>query len=286
MGLYRISIPDFDKRAFREALVNAFCHRDYSRLGRVRLQINDEGMTISNPGGFIEGINADNLLDAEPHGRNPVLADAMKRIGLAERTGRGIDRIYEGSLLYGRLLPDYSQSTDSSVRLFIPRGLPDKAFVAMISEEQKRVGHSLPIYSLLILNVLKQLHQATLHEISQVLKREESRLKVVLETLVESGLVEALGNGRGRNYMLSSKAYGADKAATYVRQKGIDEIRYPELVLELARKQGEVRRADVVTLLHISAPKAYRLLRRLQEEGKLALHGKGAGAYYTVREEK
>ena len=286
MGLYRISIPDFDKRAFREALVNAFCHRDYSRLGRVRLQINDEGMTISNPGGFIEGINADNLLDAEPHGRNPVLADAMKRIGLAERTGRGIDRIYEGSLLYGRLLPDYSQSTDSSVRLFIPRGLPDKAFVAMISEEQKRVGHSLPIYSLLILNVLKQLHQATLHEISQVLKREESRLKVVLETLVESGLVEALGNGRGRNYMLSSKAYGADKAAAYVRQKGIDEIRYPELVLELARKQGEVRRADVVTLLHISAPRAYRLLRRLQEEGKLALHGKGAGAYYTVREEK
>ena len=286
MGLYRISIPDFDKRAFREALVNAFCHRDYSRLGRVRLQINDEGMTISNPGGFIEGINADNLLDAEPHGRNPVLADAMKRIGLAERTGRGIDRIYEGSLLYGRLLPDYSQSTDSSVRLFIPRGLPDKAFVRMISEEQKRVGHSLPIYSLLILNVLKQLHQATLHEISQVLKREESRLKVVLETLVESGLVEALGNGRGRNYMLSSKAYGADNAAAYVRQKGIDEIRYPELVLELARKQGEVRRADVVTLLHISAPKAYRLLRRLQEEGKLALHGKGAGAYYTMREEK
>lgn len=286
MGLYRISIPDFDKRAFREALVNAFCHRDYSRLGRVRLQINDEGMTISNPGGFIEGINADNLLDAEPHGRNPVLADAMKRIGLAERTGRGIDRIYEGSLLYGRLLPDYSQSTDSSVRLFISRGLPDKVFVRMISEEQKRVGHSLPIYSLLILNVLKQLHQATLHEISQVLKREESRLKVVLETLVESGLVEALGNGRGRNYMLSSKAYGADKAAAYVRQKGIDEIRYPELVLELARKQGEVRRADVVTLLHISAPKAYRLLRRLQEEGKLALHGKGAGAYYTVREGK
>ena len=76
----------------------------------------------------------------------------------------------------------------------------------------------------------------------------------MLETLVESGLVEALGNGRGRNYMLSSKAYGADNAAAYVRQKGIDEFRDPEL----ARKQGEIRRTDVVTLLHISAPKAYR----------------------------
>ena len=52
-GLFRVSIPDFDKRAFREALVNAFCHRDYSMLGRVRVEINSEGMLISNPGGFI-----------------------------------------------------------------------------------------------------------------------------------------------------------------------------------------------------------------------------------------
>ena len=208
IGLFRISIPDFDKRAFREALVNAFCHRDYSILGRVRIQINDEGLTISNPGGFVEGINVDNLLEAEPHGRNPVLADALKRIGLAERTGRGIDRIYEGSLLYGRVLPDYSQSTSNSVRLFLPRGVSDKAFARMISEEQQRLGHSLPIYSLLVLNALKQLHQATLQEVAQMLKREESRIKITIETLVESGLVEVLGAGRGRRYMLSAKAYG------------------------------------------------------------------------------
>ncbi len=283
IGLFRISIPDFDKRAFREALVNAFCHRDYSSLGRVRVQINDEGMTVSNPGGFIEGINADNLLDAEPHGRNPVLADALKRIGLAERTGRGIDRIYEGSLLYGRLLPDYSQSTRSSVRLLIPKGLPDKNFVRMISEEQKRLGHSLPIYSLLVLNTLKQLHQATIPEIAKLLKRDEGRIKAVVETLVESGLVEALGTGRSRRYMLSSKAYGADNTAAYIRQKGIDELRYDELVLALAKKQGTIRRADVVSLLHISPSKAFRILNRLMKEGKLRLQGKGAGAFYTLQ---
>ena len=107
-GLIRMNIPEFNRRAFREALVNAFCHRDYSMLGRVRVLINDEGLTITNPGGFIEGVTIDNLLYAEPHGRNPVLADALKRIGLAERTGRGIDRIFSGSLFYGRPLPDYS----------------------------------------------------------------------------------------------------------------------------------------------------------------------------------
>ena len=45
-------------------------------------------LTISSPGGFIEGVNLKNLLTVEPHGRNPVLADALKRIGLAEKTGR------------------------------------------------------------------------------------------------------------------------------------------------------------------------------------------------------
>ena len=282
-GMFRISIPDFDKRAVREALVNAFCHRDYSMLGRVRVEINQEGMTISNPGGFIEGIDVNNLLDAEPHGRNPVLADAMKRIGLAERTGRGIDRIYEGSLLYGRLFPDYSQSTGKSDRLMIPRGLPDKAFVRMISEEQQRLGHPLPIYALLVLNTLKQMHQATLHTVADTLKRDENRIRPVIESLVESGLVEAIGNGRGRNYMLSPKAYGKENAAAYIRQKGIDELRYAELVLELARKQQKIKRADVIALLHISPAKAFRLLQHLAKEEKLSLHGKGAGAYYTVR---
>lgn len=282
-GLFRISIPDFDRRAFREALVNAFCHRDYSMLGRVRVELNSEGMLIGNPGGFIEGINADNLLDAEPHGRNPVLADAMKRIGLAERTGRGIARIYEGSLLYGRLLPDYSQSTATSVRLFIARGLPDRAFVRMISEEQQRLGHPLSIYALLVLNALKQMHQTTLHEIADMLKREESRIKAVVEMLVESGLVEAIGTGRGRSYMLSPSVYGRENTTAYVRQKGIDALRYEELILELAKNQGTVKRADVIALLHVSPAQAFRILQRLLKNKKLILHGKGAGAYYTLK---
>ena len=70
-------------------------------LGSVRLAITDEGMTISSPGGFIDGVNLKNLLDSrDTHGRNQTLANALKRIGLAERTGRGIDRIFEGSIIY------------------------------------------------------------------------------------------------------------------------------------------------------------------------------------------
>ena len=187
IGLYRITIPDIDNRAFRESLVNAYSHRDYSMLGRVRVQLNDEGLTISNPGGFIEGINIHNLLDAEPHGRNPVLADALKRIGLAERTGRGIDRIFEGSLLYGRLLPDYSASTDSRVSLFIPKSMPDKAFIKMFADEQQRIGRSLPIHALFVLNSLKHLHRASVRDLTEDISIEETKVKNIIESLTEAG---------------------------------------------------------------------------------------------------
>lgn len=284
MGLFRMTIPDYDPRAFREALVNAFCHRDYSILGRVRIQINDEGMTITNPGGFVEGISADNLLEAEPHGRNVALADAMKRIGLAERTGRGIDRIYEGSLLNGRLLPDYSRSTASRVVLFIPKGPTDKAFIRLVSAEQKRLGRSLPIYSLLVLNALKNLSRGSVHDIAEYLKIDETRVRVCLETMAGSGIVEAGGGGRGRYYLLGSEYYrGCDNSTEYVRRKDIDAIRHGELAMQLAKQQGAITRKDVMNLLHVTPPQAYRLLQKLAEEGKLALVGHGAGAKYIVK---
>lgn len=286
MGLFRYAIPDFDQRAFREALVNAYSHRDYAALGRVRVQITDEGMTITNPGGFIEGISVDDLINAEPHGRNPVLADALKRIGLAERTGRGIDRIYEGSLLYGRSLPDYSRSTTSNVCLFIPKGPTDKAFIQMLSHEHQRTGRSLSIYALLVMSSLRQFHKASVQEIMADIHTDERRTRVILESLTDSGLVEVGGTGRGRYYMLGSAYYRHKKdLVSYTRQKGIDTIRYDELILHLAKNQGFVKRADVIDLLHVAAPQAYRILANLVKRGHLTLAGKGASAKYVLSKE-
>ncbi len=287
MGLFRYAIPDFDQRAFREALVNAFSHRDYAALGRVRVQITDEGMMVTNPGGFVEGIRADNLINAEPHGRNPALADALKRIGLAERTGRGIDRIYEGSLLYGRALPDYSHSTTGSVRLFIPKGPTDKAFIQMLSHEHQRTGRSLSIYSLLVVSSLRQFHRASVQDVVADIHTDERRTRVILESLTDSGLVEAGGTGRGRYYMLGSAYYRYKKdMVSYTRQKGIDTIRYDELILHLAKQQGFVKRADVIDLLHIDAPQAYRILANLVKHGHLVLTGRGAGAKYVINKKQ
>jgi len=285
-GMFRVPIPEFSESAFREGLVNAFCHRDYSVLKAVRVAIEDEGLTISSPGGFIDGVTLENLLTVEPHGRNPALADALKRIGLAEKTGRGIDRIYEGSIVFGRPLPDYSESNPSYVKLFIQRAEPDLPFTRMISDEENRLGRSLPINSLLILSALQSQRRLSMHELSGMIHVGEVRTKANVEKLVEAGLVEANGNGKGRIYMLSSKVYKEqDNMVGYVRQRGIDSVKYEALIMELAQKQsGKITRQNVVELLNVTPSQAYRLLRKLVDQDKLIQNGTGRAAYYSAVE--
>lgn len=279
-GLFRISIPEFNQRAVREAIVNAFAHRDYTQLGRVLVCIDTDGLSISNPGGFIEGVTYQNILTVEPHGRNPVLADALKRVGLAERSGRGVDRIFEGSLIYGKDLPDYSESTSTSVRLFIPRGMPDKKMVVLISEEQQKTGTPISLNALFVLNALKHNRRMSLADISVECNIPESKLRSTVERLTEAGIVDGIGNGRGRVYVLSAKAY--KDPAKYVRQTDIDVIRYRELILKLAQTKDYITRKDVIELLHVSGPQAYRLLKKLADKGELTCSGNTSAARYML----
>ena len=284
-GLFRIPVPEFSYNAFREALVNAFCHRDYSMIGSVRLAITDEGMTISNPGGFIEGVNLKNLLTVEPHGRNQTLANALKRIGLAERTGRGIDRIFEGSIVYGRPWPDYSESTSTVVKVFIQRAKPDIPFIKMIYEAGNRNGKSLSINSLMILSLIKFEHKVDLHRIMEKINLSDSRAKAAIYKLIEEGLIEETGGAKNKNYILSRNVYKEnDNVIGYVRQTGIDLIRNEEMILKLAEQNIKgISREDVVQLLNITSDKAYRILKKMVDENKLQRIGNNRGARYIIK---
>ncbi|HIC89627.1 MAG TPA: hypothetical protein EYP04_09530 [Anaerolineae bacterium] len=89
VGGVRIGVPRYDPGGVREAINNALIHRDYTRLGAVHVQLHDDCVLVSNPGGFVVGVTVENLLVVAPRPRNPLLADAFKRVGLVKKTGRG-----------------------------------------------------------------------------------------------------------------------------------------------------------------------------------------------------
>jgi len=281
VGLFRVPVPNFDRRAFREALVNALVHRDFSRLGAVHIKLDSEGLSISNPGGFVEGVTLENLLVADPRSRNPLLADIMKRIGLAERTGRGIDRIFEGLLRYGRPAPDYSLSNPHTVTVHMCSSEADLDFLKLVIAQEEASG-DLPIDTLIILSRLREERRLTVVDLAQAVQKPESAVRSVVEKLVEAGLVEPHGSGRGRTYTLSAKMYrSAGQKSEYIRQAGFSAIQQEQMVLSYIDKHSHIKRADVIELCQLSPPQAYRLLKRLREKELIEKTGDRRHAIYT-----
>jgi len=284
IGMFRVPIPKVDLGAFREAIANALVHRDYHRLSAVHVRLDDDGLTISNPGGLVEGVTLNNLLTTEPRPRNRTLADAMKRIGIVERSGRGVDKIYRGMLRFGRPEPDYSRTDTNSVVLRLSTVAADEVFLQRVVEQENRQGGApLPIDSLIVLAALREHKRLGADELAQHIQRDAVQVKKTLEHLVEAGLVEAHGSNRSRNYTLSVEMYRAkgDKLA-YTRQAGFSKVQHPEMVLNYVRQHGRIQRNEVMELCHLSEDQSTRLLGRLRREGRLVQHGEKRGAFYTI----
>lgn len=88
--------PEYAERAVLEALVNHFIHRDYTVMGgEVHLDIYDDRVAITSPGGMYSGKEVQNipLDEISSERRNPVLADVMAQLDYMEKRGSGLKRI-------------------------------------------------------------------------------------------------------------------------------------------------------------------------------------------------
>ncbi|GAC1038561.1 ATP-binding protein [Pseudomonas sp. No.117] len=283
VGLFRVPVPKVDLGAFREAVANALVHRDYHGRGAVHVRLEDEALVVSNPGGLVDGVTLANLLVTEPRPRNPALADAMKRIGVVERSGRGVDKIFRGMLKFGRPAPDYSYTTAQSVVLRLPTAEADLDFRRLVVEHERATNAELPIDSLIALAALRASKRVTADELAVQIQRDTASAKRTLEALTEAGLVEAHGATRGRSYTLSASLYQAagDKAA-YTRQAGFAPIQHEQMVLNYVQQHGQIKRAEVMELCRISTDQAAKLLKKLKDKGAIVQSGKNRGASYTI----
>lgn len=283
LGLVRVGVPAYPETSFREAVANALVHRDYTRLGAVHVQWHDDYLQISNPGGFPPGITVDNLLVAPPHPRSPLLADAFKRAGLVERTGKGIDLIFEGQLRYGRRAPDYRRSTMESVVVLLAGGPANLALARYVAEETGQ-GRRPSLGDLLVLNELVVERRVNSARAAALLQTDQDTARAVLNHMVDRGLVEARGERKGRTYHLTAGAYRAiGEPAAYVRVRGFEPLQQEQMILQYVDAHGRITRREASELCRLHPRQARRILRRLVERGDLVLQGSRRTAYYERR---
>ena len=101
----RENIKVFPPIAIRELVANALIHQDFDRHGgSVVIEIYSDRIEISNPGKPF--ISPERFID-EYQSRNEKLADLMRRLGICEELGKGIDRVIKAVEAWQLPAPDF-----------------------------------------------------------------------------------------------------------------------------------------------------------------------------------
>lgn len=101
--------------------------------------------------------------------------------------------------------------------------------------------------------------------------------------LVETGLIEAHGDGKGRSYTLSDRLYTkSGEKFGYIRQVEFDLLQQEQMVINYIKQNNSIKRAEVAELCRISPFQTTRLLRKIKDERKIYPKGKGKGTVYKL----
>lgn len=101
----RREVKMFPEIAVRELVANALIHQDFTESGTsVVVEIYDDRMEISNPGKPF--ISPDRFID-EYQSRNERLADLMRRLGICEEKGSGVDKVIQAAEAFQLPAPDF-----------------------------------------------------------------------------------------------------------------------------------------------------------------------------------
>lgn len=97
-GMYRVDVPEIAVAAFREAIINAFCHRDWRDPESIRVAIYKDRMEIRSPGTLYGNLTIERIRQGNVSRRcNPLIANLLRRVNLVEAWGRGMPKIFGNS---------------------------------------------------------------------------------------------------------------------------------------------------------------------------------------------
>lgn len=281
VGLHRLEISRLHPAVYREAVLNAAIHRNYTDYGSVFVRLYPARLDVTSPGGFLPGVGVGNLLAGNPRHRNRRLAETFQLLGLVERAGMGVPKMYRYQLEQGKRPPEYDADV-ASVRVSIPTDQVDErlaAFVAM----KVREGFKFDVADLIVLNHLRSARDIRTVEAAAVTQRKPAQATKCLSAMVDKDLLKRRGTGSGTVFNYSARvAKILGQAAKSVISEGIESVRHPEMVMQYVRRQGRITNSECRELCDLTLSQATKLLTRMVATGQLARQGTNRRLMYYV----
>ena len=270
-GLFRIEIPTFDEVSVREALLNAVTHRDYRLGGSVFVRQYPRRLEVVSPGGFPAGITPENIMEQQ-NPRNRRLAEALSKCGFIERSGQGIDLMFENAIRQGKALPNFSGTSSHEVRLTLEGGVQSPAFVRFLERLGQERLKSFSSYDFIVLDYI---HRDIILP---------DHLKSRLTGLLDIGAIESIGRGRGTRYILSQALYSALGArGIHTRRRGLDHETNKALIEKHLRQHEGAPLSELKQVLPALSESAIkRLLAEMKVDGRVRVNGQRRWARWHI----
>jgi ATP-dependent DNA helicase RecG len=276
-GFTQLEIPTINWEVAREGILNAVAHRDYFLRQGVIVAIQRDHVEITSPGGFLGGISPTNILRHPPVHRNELLARSLRELGLTNRAGLGVDRIFEGLLRAGARPPAY-RSDQVSVSVSLPLGGIDE-FAAWIIEHEEG-NDLLSLNDLIVLRRLIDVGSIDRWSASEHLQLDETDAASQLAEMRQRDLIVAHGRGR-------ATAYGLPRPLSErLRGRGITDADHPLetegvrlKIIDLLRERGRLTNAEIRDFSGYSREQVLAIEKAMESEGLIELRGYGRGAH-------
>ncbi len=260
VGLFKLRIPAFPLEVVREGVLNAVTHRDYSDPGEVLMRHTPRELVITSPGGFLAGITPKNILRHEPVARNRALAESFEKLGLVERAGMGRRQIFIPLLEYGKRIPEY-ESDGSQVTLRVLDGAFDERLAVLVAN-WRQDGREIDLDGLLLLTYLREHAYIDSTTASEMLQLSQETARGVLDRYAQphTGFLERRGRTKAVTYHLN-KAVARDLLGrtAYTKTKGVEPIRYREMVREYVANHGSIAPRECRELLGLGESQSARV---------------------------
>ncbi len=123
---FRVETPAIPNKVLREALINAFCHRDYNMNGSISVAAYDDRIEIISPGRLPQGIKLSELTKLhESHPRNNLIASVLYDCRMIEKWGRGTLDMIKYCKQSGNPIPKYEETSGNFwVTLLLKESMP------------------------------------------------------------------------------------------------------------------------------------------------------------------
>jgi ATP-dependent DNA helicase RecG len=193
----------------------------------------------------------------------------------------GVDLMFRAMLSLGKELPQYETGEDF-VRLIIRNGTFDEPFARFVKEQQDK-GAEIDLDALIIFSMLRRHKELALPAVAAACQRTAERVTVVLNAMVTKGWLETHGSRKDKRYILSKRLYGILRSAIeYARDKGIDRVKHPQMVLDYLNEKGIITNKDCRSLCGLTRMQARSLFQDLERAGKIEHFGKPPRLKYRL----